>query len=243
MPVGTVLYDAESDEQIVDLSSDGEQAVVAAGGEGGMGNAQFATPSDRAPRKFEEGKPGRNLTIRLELKLLADIGLVGFPNAGKSTLIARISAAKPKIADYPFTTLVPNLGIAEAGPGRTFVVADIPGLIEGASEGKGLGYDFLRHVERSAALCFVIDGTSATPEEDFATLLVELGSYNKEMLWKPRIVVVSKIDALIPGQREAIDDLRFDGRPALPISSVSGEGIDDLLDRLARIVESSERKK
>ncbi len=241
VPVGTVLYDDATGEEIADLSTASGSIVVAEGGGGGAGNATFATPSDRAPRRFETGKPGREVRVRLELKLLADVGLVGFPNAGKSTLIARVSAAKPKIADYPFTTLVPNLGIVESVPGSTFVLADIPGLIEGASEGKGLGYDFLRHVERSAALCFVIDGTSETPEEDFATLLVELGSYRAEMLWKPRIVAISKLDALMPEDRERLAALRFDGKPAWLISSVSGEGIPDLVSRLAAMVEAGER--
>ena len=241
VPVGTVLYDDATGEEIADLSTASGSIVVAEGGGGGAGNATFATPSDRAPRRFETGKPGREVRVRLELKLLADVGLVGFPNAGKSTLIARVSAAKPKIADYPFTTLVPNLGIVESVPGSTFVLADIPGLIEGASEGKGLGYDFLRHVERSAALCFVIDGTSETPEEDFATLLVELGSYRAEMLCKPRIVAISQLDALMPEDRERLAALRFDGKPAWLISSVSGEGIPDLVSRLAAMVEAGER--
>ena len=232
VPVGTMIYDEETGELLGDLTEEGEEFVVARGGNGGRGNATFATPSDRAPRRFEEGEPGEERTIRLELKLLADVGLVGFPNAGKSTLISRISAAKPKVADYPFTTLIPNLGIVQAEPGRSFVVADIPGLIEGASEGKGLGYEFLRHVERSGILCFLIDGLSPTPQEDFATLLTELGKYNIEMLWKPRLVCLTKIDGMSQEEREKGRELRFDGHPPMLISSVSGEGIDELIRAL-----------
>ncbi|MGE3799512.1 MAG: GTPase ObgE [Candidatus Kapaibacterium sp.] len=232
VPVGTTIYDAETGKLLGDLTREGEELIVARGGKGGRGNATFATPSDRAPRHFEEGQPGEELTIRLELKLLADVGLVGFPNAGKSTLISRISAAKPKVADYPFTTLIPNLGIVQVEAGKSFVVADIPGLIEGASEGRGLGHEFLRHVERSNILCFLIDGMSTTPEEDFATLLTELGKYNIEMLWKPRLVCLTKIDGMGETEREAARKLRFDGKPARLISSVSGEGIEELVRTL-----------
>lgn len=236
VPVGTVVYDAKTDALIVDLTEPGEEHVLAQGGSGGLGNAHFATPSNRTPRKAQEGGPGEERQIRLELKLLADVGLVGFPNAGKSTLIARLSAAKPKIADYPFTTLVPNLGIVRVETGATFVLADIPGLIEGASHGKGLGHDFLRHVERSGALCFLIDGLSSTPEEDFATLLAELGTYNREMLWKERVVCVTKTDAMMPEDRERFEALRFDGAPPHLISSVSGEGIRELVLRLWELI-------
>ena len=238
VPIGTAVYDDQSGELIADLTKAGQQEVLARGGFGGRGNATFATPSNRAPRSAEDGRPGEEKIVRLELKLLADVGLVGFPNAGKSTLIARISAAKPKIADYPFTTLIPNLGIVQIESGKTFVVADIPGLIEGASHGKGLGHDFLRHVERSGALCFLIDGMSPTPEEDFATLLLELGSYNQEMLWKQRVVCVTKGDAMTPEDRERIEALRFDGAPPHIISSVSGDGIRELVLRLWQIVSS-----
>lgn len=233
VPVGTMVYDANSGELLADLTGAGDSAVLARGGHGGRGNATFATPSDRAPRHAEEGTLGEEKTIRLELKLLADVGLVGFPNAGKSTLISRISAAKPKIADYPFTTLVPNLGIVQVEMGKSFVVADIPGLIEGASEGKGLGHDFLRHVERSGILCFLIDGLSPDPEQDLATLLVELGKYEMSMLWKTRLVCLTKIDALSPEQIEAARNLQFDGNPPLLISAVSGEGLDILVRQLA----------
>ena len=239
VPVGTMIYDDETGELIGDLTEAGQELIVARGGTGGRGNATFATPSDRAPRRFEEGGPGEERTIRLELKLLADVGLVGFPNAGKSTLISRISAAKPKVADYPFTTLVPNLGIVQVEAGKSFVVADIPGLIEGASEGKGLGHEFLRHVERSGILCFLIDGMSPTPEEDFATLLTELGKYNLEMLWKPRIVCLTKVDGMAKEDLERARALRFDGQPPRLISSVSGEGISELVRALDAELESA----
>ena len=232
VPVGTMIYDEETGELLADLATEGEVAVVARGGKGGRGNAVFATPSHRSPRRFEEGTSGEERRIRLELKLLADVGLVGFPNAGKSTLISRISAAKPKVAEYPFTTLIPNLGIVQVEPGRSFVVADIPGLIEGASEGKGLGHDFLRHVERSGILCFLINGLGLTPEEDFATLLTELGKYNVGMLWKPRLVCITKIDAMSQEQIDTLRDLTVDGKPAMLISSVSGTGLEELIHAL-----------
>ena len=232
VPVGTMIYDDSTGELIGDLVAKGEEQVVAHGGKGGRGNSCFATPSDRAPRQFEKGESGEERIVRLELKLLADVGLVGFPNAGKSTLISRISAAKPKVAAYPFTTLIPNLGIVHVETGRSFVVADIPGLIEGASEGKGLGHDFLRHVERSGILCFLIDGMSATPEEDFATLLTELGKYNIDMLWKPRLVCLTKADALSQEQKETLQHLQVDGTLPTLISSVSGDGLDELIHAL-----------
>ena len=232
VPVGTSVFSDRNGELLFDLVEEGESAVIVKGGRGGRGNVTFATPSDRAPRHAEEGKPGKQLKIRLELKLLADVGLVGFPNAGKSTLISRLSAAKPKIADYPFTTLVPNLGIVHMDVGKSFVVADIPGLIEGASDGKGLGHEFLRHVERSGILCFLIDGLGSDPEGEFATLLVELGKYDVDMLWKPRIVCVTKIDGMSPIEAEAVRALRFDEKPPYLISSVSGDGIEELVHAL-----------
>lgn len=241
VPVGTAVHDAVSGELLADLVAEGETTIVARGGRGGRGNATFATPSDRAPRHAEEGGPGEERSIRLELKLLADVGLVGFPNAGKSTLISRISAAKPKIADYPFTTLVPNLGIVQVEPGKSFVVADIPGLIEGASEGKGLGHDFLRHVERSGILCFLIDGLSPHPEQDLATLLVELGKYDANMLWKTRLVCLTKTDAMSEDEIAAAHARRFDGREPLLISAVSGDGIDRLVRRMWDALEEERR--
>jgi GTP-binding protein len=232
VPVGTIIRDAQTNEILADLERDGERAIVARHGIGGRGNATFATSTNQAPRFAEPGRPGEERRVTLELKLLADVGLVGFPNAGKSTLISRISAAKPKIADYPFTTLVPNLGIVAIGTGRSFVVADIPGLIEGASEGKGLGHQFLRHVERSGVLCFLVDGLSDDPEADYVTLRNELETFRPEMLRKRRVVCVTKADAIDEERRAALSSMRFDGIEPLVISSVSGEGIDELLRRL-----------
>ena len=243
VPPGTAIYDDATGEMIADLTEAGETSVLARGGRGGRGNTTFATPSNRSPRQFEEGTPGEQKRIRLELKLLADVGLVGFPNAGKSTLISRISAAKPKIAAYPFTTLTPNLGIVQIDEGRTYVVADIPGLIEGASDGRGLGHDFLRHVERSGALCFLVDGMGEDPEGEYRTLLKELGSYNPGMLQKPRLVLLTKADAMTPEDRERLAELRFDGEPAELISSVSGEGIQELKHRLWHLVLADREEK
>jgi GTP-binding protein len=234
VPVGTIVFNAETDEQIVDLTKDGESIVIARHGSGGRGNQHFATSTNQAPRHAEPGTPGAELTIRLELKLLADIGLVGFPNAGKSTLISRISAARPKIADYPFTTLVPNIGIVRVDEGESFAVADIPGLIEGASEGKGLGHQFLRHVERSGVLCFLLDGLSEHPAKDYETLRNELSSFNPEMDQKRRIICITKVDVMDDEQRESFRTMTIDGRKPMLISAVSGTGIDELVQRLSR---------
>src|SRR3954452_808389 len=196
VPVGTIVYDAESGEVVHDFSSPDDRLVIARGGRGGRGNAQFKTSVHQAPREHEDGRPGEERTLRLELKLLADVGLVGYPNAGKSTLISRISAARPKIADYPFTTLEPNLGVVQLPDLRSYVVADIPGIIEGAHEGKGLGIQFLRHIERTSLLVHLVDmsDTGRNPEHDFETLLVELEKFSEELAKKPMIVVASKMD-------------------------------------------------
>jgi len=232
VPVGTVIYDAENGEKIVDLSSPGQKFTVAHGGRGGRGNARFATSTHQAPTEHEDGKPGDFLKLRLELKLLADVALVGFPNAGKSTLISRLSAAKPKIADYPFTTLEPNLGVVDAG-GRTFVLADIPGLIEGAHEGHGLGTRFLRHVERTRLLVHLVDVSDFSgrdPAHDFDVILTELASFNAELAQKPMLVVASKIDACqelsrIDAARKKAEE---HGLPFFQISSATGAGIEEL---------------
>src|SRR5690348_10660625 len=200
VPIGTVVFERHGGEvaQIADMTHEGERVLIARGGLGGRGNAQFATSTNRAPRRAEPGLPGEEKDLRLQLKLLADIGLVGFPNAGKSTLISRISAAKPKIADYPFTTLVPNLGVAQMDDFRSFVVADIPGLIEGAHLGHGLGTQFLRHIERTKLLVHLVDVSEATgrePVHDFETVMTELASFSSELAQKPMLVVASKIDA------------------------------------------------
>lgn len=234
VPVGTLVKDAETDEVLADLTTDGQRVVIARHGIGGRGNAQFATSTNQAPRNAEPGRPGEEKHIVLELKLLADVGLVGFPNAGKSTLIARVSAARPKIADYPFTTLVPNLGIVRVDLGESFVVADIPGLIEGASEGKGLGHQFLRHVERSGVLCFLLDGLGDDPAGDYQTLITELSQYNPEMAEKRRLICITKTDAMTPEQRESAEAITIDGVHPMLISAVNGENIDALIQALSR---------
>jgi GTPase len=229
VPVGTLLRNAANGELIADLVSDGQEVVVARGGKGGRGNAAFATSTDQAPRHFEQGEEGEELDIELELKLLADVGLVGLPNAGKSTLISVISAARPKIADYPFTTLVPNLGIVRVDEGKSFVVADIPGLIEGAHLGKGLGIQFLRHVERTKVLVFLLDVGRADPKEDYRVLLNELKLFNKELPSRPKLIALTKIDTVDKATRKGLAKLRFRGIPVIPISAVTGEGIKELV--------------
>jgi len=242
VPVGTLVTDADTGEVVHDFTRAGERICVAPGGRGGRGNARFATSTNRAPRHHEDGRPGQARTLDMELKLIADVGLVGFPNAGKSTLISRISAARPKIADYPFTTLEPNLGVVSFGEDKSFVVADIPGLIEGAHTGAGLGLDFLRHVERTKLLAFIIDISSASgrePVSDFETLVAELRSYKAELLEKPNLVVASKADALDdPGRLERLESFcRNRGVEVIVISSVTGFGIKQLVERLGRMVE------
>jgi GTP-binding protein len=232
VPCGTLVRDATTGELIADLSEPGQSVIVARGGRGGRGNAAFASPTNRAPRIAEPGQPGEERLLELELKLLADVGLVGFPNVGKSTLLATISAARPKIADYPFTTLAPVLGMVRLGPEQSFVVADIPGLIEGAHQGRGLGHQFLRHIERTRVLVFLIEATSEHPEQDYATLLHELELYNPALLHKERLLCLSKADLLTPEQRRHRAELRIDGLQPLLLSSVTGEGIPQLLSRI-----------
>ena len=233
VPVGTVVYNAETGEQLFDFTAPGQRFVVAKGGRGGRGNARFATATHQAPTEHEEGKPGEAFKLRLELKLLADAGLVGFPNTGKSTLISRLSAAKPKIADYPFTTLEPNLGVVEARDDRTFVLADIPGLNEGAHEGHGLGIQFLRHVERTKLLVHLVDVSDFSgrdPAHDFDVILEELGRFSETLIQKPMIVVANKIDAC--QDLERIDAVRAmataRGLEFYAISAAVGTGVDDL---------------
>ncbi len=234
MPVGTQVFDAASGELLVDLTESGQRFLVAKGGKGGWGNAHFATPTRRAPKFHYTGRPGIEKELQLELKLIADVGLVGFPNAGKSTLISVISAAKPKIADYPFTTLEPNLGVVDLGDFRTFVVADIPGLIEGASEGAGLGDRFLRHVERTKLILHLVDVSSASgrdPIQDYEIINTELAAYNIDLADRPQIVVATKIDALDDPERlERLKDrAEKDGKAFLAISSVAGMGNKELV--------------
>ena len=235
VPPGTMIYDSE-DVLIADLANEGDEFVAARGGRGGRGNVRFATATRRAPAFADRGEPGQEEWLRLELRLLADVGLVGFPNAGKSTLISRISAAKPKIADYPFTTLEPNLGVVRAGEG-SFVVADIPGLVPDASEGKGLGYRFLKHVSRAAVLLFLVDPTAPDrdPSNDVEVLKGELEAFDPELLKRPSMTVLTKADAA-EDETELLREVYPD---ALVISAVSGVGIDGLVRRLGAAVEKA----
>lgn len=242
LPVGTVIYDDITGEVLADLVTDGESATIAHGGKGGRGNSHFATSTNRVPTHFEHGTEGEARDLRLELKLLADVGLVGFPNAGKSTLIAAISAARPKIADYPFTTLVPNLGVVRYGEDRSFVVADIPGLIEGAHEGKGLGIQFLRHIERTSLLLQLIDVSEGAIEDSvtsFEVMRNELGAYDPTLAKRPFAVVATKIDAA--GDRTRLQSLQaFCKRRrirCLPISAATREGLTELITFIGQQVE------
>ena len=244
VPLGTQIFDPRTNDLLVDLSDAGQRWLAARGGRGGFGNARFATSTNRAPRYHQEGSPGEEFEFQLELKLLADVGLVGFPNAGKSTFISKVSAARPKIADYPFTTLEPHLGVVDLGDFRTFVVADIPGLIEGAHEGHGLGDRFLRHVERTKLLLHLVDVSSVSgrdPVNDYEVINHELAAYSSELGSRPQFVVATKIDAL--DEPDRLERLRaragHDGRGFFAISSVTGAGVEALskalggeLDRL-----------
>ena len=241
VPVGTLLRNALSGETIADLVQDRQEVVVARGGRGGRGNAAFATSTDQAPRRFEQGEEGEEVEVEFELKLLADVGLVGLPNAGKSTLISVISAARPKIADYPFTTLVPNLGIVRVDEGRSFVVADIPGLIEGAHLGKGLGIQFLRHIERTKVLVFLVEAGRPNPKKDYQVLLKELKLFNKDLPSKPKVLALSKIDTVDPAALRALKKLRFGALPAMPVSAVTGEGIKELVAAMSTAIEGARR--
>src|SRR5579864_6756421 len=243
VPVGTMVYDDETGQLLHDFTKPEERFLVAKGGRGGRGNQHFATPTHQAPTEHEPGHPGEDKRLRLELKLLADVGLVGFPNAGKSTLISRISAARPKIADYPFTTLVPNLGVASAGD-ATFVVADIPGLIEGAHLGHGLGVQFLRHVERTRLLVHLVDVSEATgrdPAHDFQVVMAELASFNEDLAHKPMFVVASKVDTAQDQERiESLERLAASKNlPFYAISSVTGQGIEPLKYKIAEFLEKA----
>jgi len=237
VPPGTLVYDAETDELLCDLTRSNQQEVLFKGGQGGRGNARFATSTNRAPRHFQTGMPGEEKKLRLELKLLADIGLVGLPNAGKSTLISAVSAARPKIADYPFTTLVPNLGVVSYGGYKSFVMADIPGLIEGASEGQGLGTRFLKHVERTDLFLHLVDLSGlqeGDPYENFAMINRELEQHNPELAEKRQVVVLSKTDLTEVREAEAAAREHFErlGYPVYSVSAVSKDGLNDLVNRI-----------
>ncbi len=248
VPVGTQVFDAETEDLIFDFTEAGQRFLAAKGGKGGWGNQHFATPTQRAPKYHYTGRPGGEREMQLELKLIADVGLVGFPNAGKSTLISVISAAKPKIADYPFTTLEPNLGVVDLGEYKTFVVADIPGLIEGASEGAGLGDRFLRHVERTKLMLHLVDVSSISgrnPVEDYEIINRELANYNQDLAVRPQIVVATKLDAL--DEPERLENLREratkDGKPFLEISAVANQGTRELVNFVAqKLYEINERE-
>ncbi len=231
VPIGTVIRDVASGEILGEMFEDGQELVVAKGGRGGRGNAAFATPTNRAPRKWEPGWEGEERRIALELKLIADVGLVGQPNAGKSTLLAAVSAATPKIADYPFTTLTPNLGVVQLSDHRTFVIADIPGIIEGAHEGKGLGLRFLRHIERTRTLAFMIPLDTADAQQEYELLRSELASHSEELAGKPHCVVLTKADLLGPDDEPPRIDAP-DAWGQYVISSVSRRGLDELLEAL-----------
>lgn len=247
VPVGTVVKDKDTDQILFDFTVPYQKFIVAHGGKGGRGNTHFKSPTNQTPRKAEPGKPGEERRIILELKLIADVGIVGFPNAGKSTLISVISAARPKIADYPFTTLEPVLGLVQYKDFQSFVVADIPGIIEGASQGKGLGLKFLRHIERTKILLFLIDASSEDPFQEYKVLIKELKSYSSNMLLKPHIVAISKMD-LIPEtevekfkkeiHKKFSKSIRGIQKPQsiLFISSIAKIGIEVLLDTIAQIL-------
>ena len=238
VPVGTQIFDANTGDLLHDLSHDGASWLAARGGRGGFGNAHFATSTNRAPRYHQNGGKGEELELQLELKLLADVGLVGFPNAGKSTFISTVSAARPKIADYPFTTLEPHLGVVDLGDFRTFVIADIPGLIEGAHSGAGLGDRFLRHIERTKLLLHLVDVSSVSGREsssDYETVNRELASYNQELATRPQFVVATKIDALDePARLESLKQKAAeDQKPFFAISSATGAGVRELVQAVA----------
>jgi GTP-binding protein len=247
LPPGTLVYDANSDELLGDLVEPDQQLVIAKGGRGGFGNEHFKSPTNQTPYQFTHGEPAVERFLRLELKLVADVGLVGKPNAGKSTLLSRVTKARPKIADYPFTTLEPNLGIAELPGYRRMVLADIPGLIEGANRGVGLGFEFLRHIERTRVLVHLLEiepADGSDPIANYRAIEAELAGYSQTLAAKPRIVAISKMDLLSPDDRAAAVELIEQSLSVkvLPISSASGDGLDDLLEYAWRMVEQEKTR-
>jgi GTP-binding protein len=245
VPVGTVIYDEESGDVLVDLDADGASYVLAQGGVGGKGNIHFKTPWNQAPRTAEPGTPGEEKTVRLELKLLADVGLLGYPNVGKSTFISKVSRARPKVADYPFTTLVPNLGVVRLSDDRTFVIADIPGLIEGASDGAGLGHQFLRHVERCRVLLHIVEATftvgpDRSPKADFEVINRELARYAPDLANKPQVVVLNKVDAIDPKDIEEYRrEFGAEGIHLYAMSAATGEGVSEVLEKVWSLLAES----
>lgn len=237
VPVGTEIINAESGELLFDIVNQEENVVVARGGIGGKGNSEFKTATRQAPRFSQPGIPGEEFFVELQLKLLANVGIVGFPNAGKSTLISTISAAKPKIADYPFTTLVPNLGVVKYGEYDSFVVADIPGLIEGAGEGKGLGIQFLKHIERTNILLYLLDASSENIKEDYKTLKKELKKFNPDMLEKKEIIALSKMDIVDEEKKAELMKLKINKMKPILISAVINLGIEELITKLHNAVQ------
>ena len=242
VPCGTVVYNAETGKYVCDITYDGQEVVLLQGGRGGLGNFQFRTATRQAPRFAQPGEPAQEMTVILELKLLADVGLVGFPNAGKSTLLSALSSAKPKIANYPFTTLEPSLGIVSYRDGKSFVMADIPGIIEGASEGKGLGLRFLRHIERNSLLLFMVPGESNDIKHDYEVLLGELKKFNPDMLEKHRVLAVTKCDLLDDELISMLKEELPEDLPVVFISAVTGYGLDELKDVLWRELNSESNK-
>ena len=242
VPCGTVVYDAETGKFICDVMHDGQEVMLLKGGRGGLGNYQFRTSTNQAPRYAQPGEPMQEMTVIMELKLLADVGLVGFPNAGKSTLLSTVSSARPKIANYPFTTLEPSLGIVEYHDRKSFVMADIPGIIEGASEGKGLGLRFLRHIERNSLLLFMVPGDTNDIKREYEILLKELTNFNPDMLDKHRVLAVTKCDLLDEELIEMLKETLPEDLPVVFISAVTGQGIAELKDILWKELNSESNK-
>ena len=242
VPCGTVVYNAETGKYVCDVTYDGQEVVLLKGGRGGLGNFQFRTATNQAPRYAQPGEPMQEMTVILELKLLADVGLVGFPNAGKSTLVSALSNAKPKIANYPFTTMEPSLGIVGYHDNKSFVMADIPGIIEGASEGKGLGLRFLRHIERNSLLLFMVPGDTDDIKKEYEILLNELRNFNPEMLDKHRVLAVTMCDLLDDELIEMLRETTPDDIPVVFISAVTGQGLNELKDVLWKELNSESNK-